>query len=85
MEHLLLADSVTRAVVYPRLEAPPAFTIRQVNTYSSQFDERAHKPHRNVADVRRQELAKKKYHTVVLGLLWIFQTRMSGTGSWTTT
>ena len=67
VEHLLLADSVTRALVYPRLEAPTGSTIRQVNTYSSQYDERAHKPHRNVAEVLRQELEKKKYHTVLLG------------------
>ena len=65
--HLLLADSVTRAVVYPKLEAPTGSTIKQVNTYSSQYDEKAHKPNRNVAEVIRQELAKKKYHTVILG------------------
>ena len=41
--------------------------IKQVNTYSSQYDERAHKPNRNVAEVIRQELAKKKYPTVILG------------------
>jgi hypothetical protein len=67
VEHLLLADSVSRALVYPRLEAPTGSVIKQVNTYSSQYDERAHKPHRNVAEVIRQELAKKKYHTVILG------------------
>ena len=58
---------MTRALVYPRLEAPTGSVIKQVNTYSSQYDERAHKPHRNVAEVIRQELAKKKYHTVLLG------------------
>ena len=67
VEHLLLADSVTRALVYPKLEAPTGSLIRQVNTYSSQFDERAHKPHRNVNEVLRQELSKRKYHTVILG------------------
>jgi hypothetical protein len=67
VEHQLLADSVTRALVYPRLEAPTGSTIRQVNTYSSQYDERALKPHRNVAEVLKQELDKKKYHTVLLG------------------
>ena len=66
MEYLLLADSVSRALVYPRLEAPTS-VIKQVNTYSSQYDERAHKPHMNVVEVIRQELAKKKYHTVILG------------------
>jgi hypothetical protein len=41
--------------------------IKQVNAYSSQYDERALKPHRNVNVVIRQELAKKEYDTVILG------------------
>ena len=65
--HLLLADSITRALVYPKLEAPSGSLIKQVNTYSSQYDERAHKPHRNVNQVIREELRKKEYSTVFLG------------------
>ena len=67
VSHLLLADSITRALVYPKLEAPSGSLIKQVNTYSAEFDERAHKPHRNTNQVIREELKKKSYNTVILG------------------
>jgi hypothetical protein len=64
---LFLADSVNRCLVYPKLENPTGSLIRQVNCYSSQYDERAKHPQANVQDVLRKELAQGEYHTLVLG------------------
>ena len=64
---LFLADSVNRCLVYPKLENPTGSLIRQVNSYSSQYDERAKFPQSNVQDVLRKELAKGEYHTLMLG------------------
>ena len=63
---LLLADSVNRCLVYPKLENPTGSLIRQVNCYSSQYDERAKHPQANVQDVLRKELAQGEYHTLML-------------------
>ena len=65
---LFLADSVNRCLVYPMLENPTGSLIRQVNSYSSQYDERAKFPQSNVQDVVRKELASGEgYHTLMLG------------------
>ena len=57
---LLLADSVNRCLVYPKLENPTGSLIRHVNCYSSQYDERAPHPH-------APELASGEFHTIILG------------------
>jgi len=67
VRHLLLADSITRALVYPKLEAPSGSMIKQVNTYSAHYDERALKANRNVNLLLTEELAKSDYHTVLIG------------------
>ncbi len=64
---LMLADSISRTVVYPKLENPTGTLIRQKNTYLSQFDQRANKPSENVNNVIRRELRSAEYHTVILG------------------
>ena len=64
---LFLADSVKRCLVYPKLENPTSTLIKQVNCYSSQYDERAKFPQSNVQDVLRKGLARGEYHTLMLG------------------
>ena len=61
-----MADSVNRCLVYPKLENPTGSLIRQVNCYSSQYDERAKHPQANVQDVLRKELVQGEYHTLML-------------------
>ena len=63
---LFLADSVKRCLVYPKLENPAGSLIKQVNCYSSQYDERAKHPQANVQDMLRKELAQGEYHTLML-------------------
>jgi hypothetical protein len=63
-----VADSVSRAQVYPKLENPTSSLIKQVNAYSSVHDKRAHHPNENVNAVVRRELgqAGADYDTVTL-------------------
>ena len=69
---LHLVDSVNRAVIYPELEKATGCSFRTKTAYSSEFDERAKKPKKNVNAVLRQQLGDLKnrnieIHTVVLG------------------
>jgi hypothetical protein len=63
----MVADSVSRALIYPRLENPTNSLIKQVNGYSSVYDKRALKPDQNVSQVVRQELAGAEFDAVILG------------------
>jgi hypothetical protein len=65
--NLLVCDSVTRTLVYPKLENPTGALLKQVNAYSAHYDERAFKPEKNVNAVIRRELNKAQYHTLILG------------------
>ena len=63
----MVCDSVTRALVYPKLENATGSLLRQVNAYTPYYDEQARHPDKNVMAVVQMELAKAKYHTVILG------------------
>ena len=65
---LYLADSVSSSVAFPVLEAATGSVIKTKKAYSSEYDERAHKPTQNVNAVLREQLKERgKVHTVVLG------------------
>ena len=66
MKNLLVCDSVTRALVYPKLENATGSLLRQVNAYTPNYDEQARHPDKNVMAVVQMELAKAEYHTVIL-------------------
>ena len=68
LQHLHIADSVGRNMLYPKLESSSGSLILPRRATPSVYDERAFKPAENVQAVLQRELSGgRKFHTVILG------------------